>query len=346
MILKMGGIIMRRITILLLSVVTLASCASIRKVQESPDWAKTANGVETVYPAAQYIAELGRGPDLKSAENDGVGRISQYITSQINSSSFSMQSMTRVNGENESESQSKSETFVHSQTDLFAVRYAPDHWYNKDEKQWQTVAYINRDEAWAIYEPRVRQETDALMAAVERADRDPDPIRQYLLFSVIPANHMKAMATLNFAVVLNPERANEYAPIRTAYENCKNRADEARTRAKIVITCENDYNNIVRLALSGVLEANKFAVVQNDADATNTCTARVILDAPGKSGDIVTYRPTVDVELAGTGGTVFSFSAGVRGTDYSEQGARRTAYNNVAKEIQASFFTDFLKQGL
>ncbi|GHV25443.1 hypothetical protein AGMMS4952_03180 [Spirochaetia bacterium] len=325
----------------LLPVLIAASCASTGKITELPAWA---NDVEAVYPNARYIAQMGRGPDLQSAENDGVGRISQYITSQINSSSFSMQSITRVNGENESESRSKSEIFVHSQTDLFALRYAPDHWYNKALKQWQTVAYIDRSEAWAIYEPQVRQETDALMAAVERAEREPDPIRQYLLFSVIPANYMKAMDTLNFGVMLNPAKESAYAPIRTAYKNCKNRADEARTRAKIVITCENDYNNIVSTALSQVLSTKGFVVVQHAAGATNTCAAQVILDAPGKSGDIVTFRPTVDVELAGTGGTVFSFSRGVRGTDYSEQGARRTAYTNIAKEIHASFFTEFLKQ--
>jgi hypothetical protein len=184
------------------------------------------------------------------------------------------------------------------------------------------------------------------MAAVERAEHEPDPIRQYQLFSIIPANYAKAMDTLNFGVVLNPAKESAYTPVRTAYENCKNRADEERARAKIFITCVNDYNGIVSTALSRVLSTNGFVVVQKSDNATNICTAQVSLGAPNKDGDIVTFRPTVDVELTGTGGTVLSFSAGGRGTDYSEQGARRAAYNNVAKEIQASFFTDFLKQGM
>jgi tetratricopeptide (TPR) repeat protein len=51
---------------------------------------------------------------------------------------------------------------------------------NGAEKRWQTAAYLDRGEAWAVYEPRFKKQADAFRALYHAAETETDPFKKAL----------------------------------------------------------------------------------------------------------------------------------------------------------------------
>jgi hypothetical protein len=131
-----------------LALFSFASCATA----PVPDWAASPSAIRTVYPDSSFLAQRGRGATREAAELAAAAEIARFFNSQISAQSGVRMSINQQNGESTESLQTFDEAFVQSQIDLFGIRYAQDAFYNKGE--WQTVAYIDRNEAWAVYEPR------------------------------------------------------------------------------------------------------------------------------------------------------------------------------------------------
>lgn len=335
---------MRSITIVLLPVLIFSSCASTGMVTAPPAWAKTTNGVATVYPRAQYIAQKGRGPDLAAAQNDGIAQISRWITSQIETSQSSRLSITGRNGETDESRQTTEETFVSSQTTLFAVRYA-DSWYNKGEGQWETVAYIDRKEAWTIYEPQVRQRADAFTKLFGAAEAEGEPFRQFFQYQRAQGYAEQELDPyFRFAGILYPQGARDFAEARDLIAAIPQRIDRSRANAGIFVDCPVDLDGIAAAAVTGALSAEGFPVSRNRLAASAVCT--VAVDEGRQTLPAGTfYTPTVSITISGkSGDPLFScaISAPERSGAVNPDLAKRRGYTALAGEIKKSFHGEFI----
>jgi hypothetical protein len=166
---------------------TLASCASA-----SPDWAASSSAIRAVYPDSDYIAQRGRGATREAAEVAAAAEIARFFTSQISVKSGYRAVFTQQNGEVTERLEFTGEAFVQSQIDLFGIRYVQDAFYNKAEKEWQTIAYIDRNEAWTVYEPRFKRQADAFAALYAAAENEHSQFRKVLRF--VTADALSAVA--------------------------------------------------------------------------------------------------------------------------------------------------------
>jgi hypothetical protein len=337
------------LALLLASAIFIPGCGSAPEapagdIQPPPAWAQAANGLETEYPAARYIAQKGRGPDLTSAQNDGVARISQYFTSEISSFSSSGMSISRVNGETEKETQVKTETFVNSQTDLFAVRYASDSWYNRGEGQWETVAYIDRDEAWAIYEPQVRQRADAFTLLYQAAETEGEPFRKFFQYKKAKIFAEQELdSCLSFAQFLHPRKAERYDEARSFISRLPQSIDQSRANAGIFVDCPVDFEGIAAAALTQVLSAEGFPVARDLFTASTVCTATIeegVQTLPAGTF----YTPALRITIAGKSGSPL-FSCAIKTERIGAQNpdlAKRRAYTALAGEIRKLFHDELI----
>ncbi|GHV73571.1 hypothetical protein AGMMS49940_08730 [Spirochaetia bacterium] len=337
---------MHKISALLLSALALASCASSGAVTAVPEWAKTKNGVVLVYPNEKYIARRGRGSDLISAQNNGIAEISRWITSQVETSQSSRFSLTRRGDEDTVSQQTNEETFIRSQTGLFAVRYAPDSWYNKAEGQWETVAYIDRDEAWSIYEPQVRQKADTfqnLFQAAADASGTGEPLRQFFMYSGALTVFRELEPMLEFGEIINPVKAGVYRTIRASAAELPLLLDRVTEKAAVFIQCNSDPYNNVYAALSGILSSHGFPV-QQSRNASASIFEVVITENMSELEAGYFYDPTLTVTVRGKTGVLFTYTPRIARVSAGKQNpelARRRAYDAAVKEIQNSFYTEF-----
>lgn len=321
------------------SVVTaimLLSCATANSAKPPP-W--TAD-VEASFPRSDFIAQKGYGHDKKNAETDTLSAISRYFSMSISASAKETVSVT----DQGSTSFIDSETFVSSQTKLFAVR-STEPWYNQSASQWETAAYIDRAEAWEIFEPNLRQKTDAFSAIYNEAEKQKEPFTKIMLY--IQASGLAAKEELQqqlyFADALNPLGASFFSDIRAMLSEIPAKIEKNKTNAAIYVECENDYDGSVYAAVASTFSSAKFPVAKEKSNSVYTCLA-VIGENAQKLNAGTFYFPTITVTVSGKNGVVASFNKTLDRVGASDEAvAKRRAYTAIANEIQKSFLRQLLE---
>ncbi|MDR3172267.1 MAG: hypothetical protein LBU17_11720, partial [Treponema sp.] len=196
------------LTIIAAASLALAACAPVPA--PVPDWAASPSAIRTVYPDSNFIAQRWGGATREAAELAAAAAIARFFTSEISTEIWDRVVINQQNGEATESSETTIEAFVQSQIDLFGIRYAQDAFYNKAEKLWQTVAYIDRNEAWTVYEPRFKRQADAFEVLYAAAENESGQFRKVLRFRVANAymrggDFVEAEA---FGQILHPQKMN------------------------------------------------------------------------------------------------------------------------------------------
>ncbi|MDR1786777.1 MAG: hypothetical protein LBR23_10015 [Spirochaetaceae bacterium] len=330
----------------------LASCASAPSVpgpeQDAPppEWFLD---VGAVYPREKFLAEKGRGASAGEAEIAGSRAIARYISSQINTE---LRETSVAASGRATETTLTDTTFIQSQMELFALHYAKA-WFNKAENVWETIAYIERDEAWEMYEPKVREEISVFLNLYDTAVQESDPLKRFALFSGARNYYeLNAASVRKFAERLHPRNAAEsFAEIQAALSELPGKTDEARAQAVIFIDCANDYETRVTQALEKCLNDEGFRVAKNrDAAAgllTVTVSENETEQAQGNNAVFYVFVPSLQAVLSSSGGVIFSYTSPPveRATAMNRDVGKRRAYTALAQKVRDSFPAEF-REGL
>jgi hypothetical protein len=293
------------------------------------------------YPSNRYISGRGHGDGRAAAESSALAAVSRYFLSEIHSEIQSQSSYAEQNGVSSTGERFDEEIFVRSESNLFAVHYA-EPWFDPAAKSWESLAYIDREEAWAIYEPRIRQKTEPFSTLFASAEADADPFSRFYRYSAARELAGGIGPLLDFAQILNPQKAAAFAEVRAALPQVALNVDAAKSNALIFIHCSNDADTLLFTALANAFSSHGFNVAQDEAAATNRCEATVsenkqVLEAG------TFYTPSVNIAVTGKAQTLFTYTVGIkerRGAKNPDI-AKRRAYTELAQEIQTSFYGEF-----
>jgi hypothetical protein len=318
------------------------SCAAV------PDWAASLSAVNAVYPDSDFIAERGRGATREAAEAAGASAIARFFTSEISVTIWDRSVVNRQNGEETEQSETGAEAFVQSQIDLFGIRYAEDAFYHRAEKQWQTVAYIDRNEAWTVYEPRVKRQADAFEALYAAAENESDQFRKALRFGAAGAyarggDFVEAEA---LGQILHPQKMNAlFGGIRAKIAAIPRKTDDAKRNASVFIYCPDDFESLVTNAFSRALSDEGFPVTKNRNAAAVVCA--VTIDEGRQQRDLgIFYYPSLQAVFTGASGAGAEAGAGAllafnasadRASAVTPDVAKRRAYAALAGKVAELF---------
>jgi hypothetical protein len=319
----------------LLSLLTL-SCATA----PVPDWAASPSAIRAVYPDRDYIAQRGRGETRQAAEVAAAAEIARFFTSQISATSGYRLSVTQQNGVVTENSQLTDEAFVLSQVALFGIRYAQDAFYDKAEKEWQTVAYIDRNEAWTVYEPRFKRQADAFHALYAAAENERGQFRRFQRFGVAGAyirggDFVEAEA---FGQILHPQKMDAaFGGIRAEIAAIPQKTDDAKRKAGVFIDCPGDFETRVTNAFSQVLKSEGFPVAENKDGADVVCT--ITIDEGRQQRELgIFYNSSLQAVFTDASGALFAFTATAdRASAVTPDVAKRRAYTALAEKVAETF---------
>jgi hypothetical protein len=305
-----------------------------------PDWAASLSAIRTVYPDSDFIAQRGRGATRETAEVAAAAEVARFFTSQISVNRGYSEVITQQNGEETERSEASAQAFVESQIDLFGIRYAQDAFYYRTEKQWQTVAYIDRNEAWTVYEPRFKRQADAFAALYAAAENEKDQFRKALRFGAARAyarggDFVEAEA---FGQILHPQKMNvSFGGIRAEIAAIPQKTDDAKRNASVFIDCPGDFESLVTNAFSRVLSEEGFPIAKERNGAAVVCA--VIIDEGMQQRDLgIFYYPSLQAVFTGTSGALFTFNASTdRTSAVTPDVAKRRAYTALAGKVVESF---------
>jgi hypothetical protein len=313
--------------------VLLAACAGMPQNADAPLWARN---VEAAYPRAAYIAQRGEGTTRREAELAAMNSISFYFESEIDAEESLRRSWTERNGVTDAESRTETNTVVRSQTRLVAVRYAEDPWVNPATKAWETVAFIDREEAWTVYEPEAAKARDGLLALSDAAEAEKEAFLRALRFGAASAYGEGAdfNAVRGFAQILHPAKARVlFAEADTRRAAFPERVYNARQGAAVFVDCPDDLDGLIATAVTAAFGAAGFPAEQNRRAASSVCAIRVDLGAQKlESGTF--YTPALTGTVSGDAGAVFSFTAKApRQSAMNPDVGRRRAYTALAAAL-------------
>ena len=194
-----------------------------------------------------YIAQLGYGLTKDSAESNALAALSKFFQMNI---SVQAKEQTILNDSN-FETTLSEEVFVQSYTELFAVHYTKPK-YAKKQKQYEVIAYIDRKEAWIIYEPKINDCTSQFEQFYFDAISKNDAILKIAGLSKAYQNakENELYQKLDFAQILNPNQAEKFSETRNHLLEIEPMLRRIAKQCSISIFCKMILKNLFQ----GLLE--------------------------------------------------------------------------------------------
>ena len=328
----------------LVIIYVLSACASSPKTPP-PDWVMD---IESVFPMDTFLAEKGSGKSAGDAEIAGSRAIASYISTQV---TRQLTEEARFINNGPTEIKGTDITAVVTHQELPPIRYTAA-WYNKGESKWETVAYINRDEAWnTVYEPDLKPEKNAFLNMYAKAENERDPIRRYAIYQGTQNSYTQNYARRRaIATRINTVRAGEYfADVDRIRAELPHKLDDARLRAVILINCNNDYENRITQAFEKSLSNAGFRIAKNRAEAAGIFAINVNWNETTRlinTSESFEFTPTLSASLTSTSGILFSYNSPAipRVATIGRDVGLRRASTALAAEVENSFLGEFRKR--
>ena len=320
----------------LLAILALSSCAG---TPATPTWAGSTAAMRDAFPESEFIALQGRGATRATAEADGTAAIARFFNSEVTSRIAVLERGWEGAGGSGSRSETEAEIFVQSQMQLFAVRHATDAYFDKAGREWVTVAYINRAEAWQVHEPRFRQQAETFYRLFEVAENERDPFRKALRFTSAQdfARSPDFQGAVSMGQLLFPVRMGaNFSQVSQYLAALPEMAADTRRNATVFIEIDSDFESIVYTAFSRKLASLGFPV-SNNRNAAAVCTVTVEEGRQDRQLGIF-YFPKVQATITSPAGTLSTFSAeGEQQSAVTPDVAKRRAYQSLATAVANDF---------
>jgi hypothetical protein len=247
---------------------------------------------------------------------------------------------SETNGNTAESLETINEAYIKTQMDLFGIRYADDAFYDKAQREWHTVAYIDRAEAWQVYEPRFKRQAGSFQHLFDAAETEVDPVKKAFRYVTAPqyARTPEFENAALFGQLLWPPRMNaEFGLVREAQAGIPQKLDNAKRNAGIYIACPEDFEALVYTAFSECFAAQGFPVTRTRSAAAATCTVTVT-DGEQRRDSGVYYYPAVQAALTDTSGALWTFNAQAdRSAAVTPDVAKRRAYPALAAQVRVTF---------
>lgn len=285
---------------------------------------------------SDYIAYKGRGETVKEAENNALEQISKYFSMKIHTESSEY---TIVRGNNKSQTELQNNIFVESQTELFAVHYT-ELVFNKKQKIYEIIAYINKEEAWNIYEIRVKNIIDTFDSIVSTAKTENEYFKQILLYKKAQffAEKNDLGKVIQFAYGLYSEKAQFYEYVLDELSSIPKKINSISKNCTIYI--EQSNKQIVD-EIKNLLSDLNIPLTETQENANIICT----IDFKDNKQVLTAgtfYTPSFSVSFTNDNKTLFNYSknlkkVGAKNTNIAEQ----RLYTAIITDLRQSLFADF-----
>lgn len=283
-----------------------------------------------------YIAQRGFGESEQIAKQNALAEISKFFQMSI---SVEANEKTKVTDAG-SRSELSENIFVNSQTELFAVHYTKAK-YNKKQKLYELAAYIDRNEAWQIYEPKLESAVKPFEKLYQYAESQNENILKITGFSkaLENANQNELEKKLDFAVILYPDSYDLYETTRNHLSEIEPLVKKICKRTFVNVVCENDFEGRVQ---KGTEEIFSKIGIGTSKNAEYEFAVKV-LENESKLPAGFFFTPSFTLEITKNGNVLFSSSGQLKKIGAKDETiAKQRAYSAVANAVAEILEKEFM----
>lgn len=308
---------------------------------QKPLWADY-DTIEAAYPKALYIARIGMASSGAKAGVLAEGELATYFTHTVRSESTAQQKMESAAGETTTDSRMiVREVTVESLMNLFAIhRTTP--FFDKDRNQYVCCAYIQREEAWKLYESQLFSSRERFFSFYKPAQNEKDPLKKMLLLKRTEDVAAEYRGVLDFARLLSPEKESRYAEDRVMMAQLERDKERAMADSVMrVVVSQDDSNRILR-CVTELLAQEGFSLTDRKEKAVYEVHV-VVEQNKALHDDMLTAEPGINVSIRSGAGQIFSYGKTcqrVTGFSAAEALVNKKIYAALEQELRSTFLPE------
>ena len=324
---------------LVMSIFLFTACASTS--EPPPAWAEN---IEDEFPIEHYLSQKGTGRTASEAETNAARALARYFQMNI---VVQATEEAVLRGNSPTEITNIEVTVTEARVEFFSFQYTK-FWYNRGDRLYETVAYIDRAEAWKVFEPEIRREESAFLDMFNAAQTESDALRRFMLLRGAQNYYTANVAPMRlFGERLHPAEArNSFPDADASLSALPRRLDEARSQAVIFIDCRNDFEDRVTQLMERTLNDEGFRVSRNRAEAAAIFTVDInsnMTENRTTEGISYTFAPSVQAVLTGRNAVILSYHSPSlsRTVTLTQEAGRRRSFLALITSMENSFPDEF-----
>ena len=284
-----------------------------------------------------YIAQNGTGTTAKEAEQNALASLSRFFQMSISVQASEHTSVV----DSRSQSTLTEDISVTSETELFAVHYTKAK-FDKKQKIYEVTAYIDRDEAWRIYEPRLQEAIRPFEKLYANAESQSDAMAQIVGFSKAAKNASETELSkkCDFATILNPDGAAQYESARNRLSELPARIKRLSSQCTLSVRCETDYENRVNQGARSVF--SQLGISVGDAASSDYECAIFIEENAQSLAAGTFFAPSFKIEIKKGEQMIFSGGGQIKKVGAkNESVAKQRAYSALSDAVKRTLHEEF-----
>ena len=319
----------------ILFVVFIVSCASTHISQ--PNWV---TDYKYLYPESEYIVQRGSGATADEAKHYAVQAIAEYMSSQIHSKRIVNLKNVQYDDNIINEKYIENQIDVISDIEILGLEYT-EPWKHRQTGTWYCVAYINRETAWKIYEPKIRVKRNKFYAFYQKAQEEQEPFFKIHYYGEAKKSGKTFIDSLSYAQMLSEKLTDEkYKNDIIFLSRISVLQEQVKQECPIYISIKDDESDIVYASINKTLSENGFVITKNKIQSIYI--AEVDLEHNlNQINSVFFITPSATVSIKGNNGTVYSFTTNAnRVSGLNESIVKIKACENVANVIRNQLAED------
>lgn len=323
------------LSVLLLPALAKSKSKSIEKV---PAWFEHK---EVVYPSEIYVSAVGEGDSDAEAKISAVSQIALFFNTSAEVYNDLLKEYNEIESDKNYSNVEKTEitemATIRSSAEFFGVQFSD---CLSVKNRVYVCAFINREEAFKVYDSEIKQNTAVVQSLLKSAQNDANPVRA----AKNAEKGVKIAEVMNELVknarLLKSVSETYFSKAENLYEQAQKVLDSCRDRKVFSLVVENDWNNSIYSCLSKLLESEGLSV-SGKLENQSVLTVVISTDESEKSAGFF-LTCSLSIKASSDGKSYFSYSRA-----FDKKGARtkndayRLTYKMIVGELEKSFLAEF-----
>jgi len=284
-----------------------------------------------------FIAQRGFGKSEAEAQQNALTALSRFFQMSISVNSAERTTVT----DTDSRSTISEEVFVNSKTELFAVHFTKAR-FDRKQKVYEATAFIDREEAWNIYRPKIESDIKTFEDFWTNAENQKEILLKTAEFSKAGkfAEENELEKRLDFALIVYPESESLFGNVRNNISELKPLIKRLCGTFAVQVECENDFENSAAQAAKSSFA--RIGIVTTENAAEYICRIKISLNGKILPAGYF-YTPSVTVEISNGDKIIFSSSEQLKKTGAKNgQIAEQRAFSAIAECVSDLLDREFM----
>lgn len=319
----------------------LLSLICLNVFAKEPLWYSSGDGLEEVYPNNTYIAEIGYGKNVQLAESDALTRISRFFNTSVSSKMETRELLISENDNFYSNESVDTQTVISTEMNLFAIEYSKPY-VDKKLKQTAVVAYIDRNKAWTIYEPKLKSVSESFVKQYNVAQKQSDNLKKYFLLNASKQYVNDFIQAYEFGLLINPYECRNYENVNNKISSIPVELNNLKMNCAFALNLSGDRNDIIKRKLTSLLSNEGFAIQNSNAPyLMNVKIISEINQSNDEFGTTFTSYPGIEILVQKDGNAFFSYSKTCTKTvAFNQQKNITMSFQKLENELDENFINE------